>query len=194
MQTNNRKNMSYSFDIKFKAVRMYLEEGIGSTTIAKELNLSSNKSDNGRKRMYLSAIEDLYNREIIAYKISDNLDMSFVENTLGEAFKKVSTGEFRNLIIHSDQGVHYKSNIYKSILKKFGVRQSMSRKGNCYDNSCIGNFLGHLKTELIYQNSYNSKEELVKSINDYIYWYNNYRFQAKLKNMTLVEYRCHMIS
>ncbi|MBQ8998050.1 MAG: IS3 family transposase, partial [Clostridium sp.] len=45
-----------------------------------------------------------------------------------------------------------------------------------------------------YQNSYNSKEELVKSINDYIYWYNNYRFQAKLKNMTPVEYRCHMIS
>ena len=98
MQRNNRKNMSYSFDIKFKAVKMYLEEGIGSTTIAKELNLSSNKSDNGRKRMYLSAIEDLYNREIIAYKISDNLDMSFVENTLGEAFKKASTGEFRNLI------------------------------------------------------------------------------------------------
>ncbi|MBO5477173.1 MAG: IS3 family transposase [Clostridia bacterium] len=152
------------------------------------------KYDNGRKRMYLSAIEDLYNREIIAYKISDNLDMSFVENTLGEAFKKVSTGEFRNLIIHSDQGVHYKSNIYKSILKKFGVRQSMSRKGNCYDNACIENFFGHLKTELIYQNSYNSKEELVKSINDYIYWYNNYRFQAKLKNMTPVEYRCHMIS
>ena len=113
--------MSYLFDIKFKAVKMYLEEGIGSTTIAKELNLSSNKSDNGRKRIYLSAIEDLYNREIIAYKISDNLDMSFIENTLGEAFKKVSTGEFRNLIIHSDQGVHYKSNIYKSILKTFGV-------------------------------------------------------------------------
>ena len=104
------------------------------------------KYDNGRKRMYLSAIEDLYNREIIAYKISDNLDMSFVENTLGEAFKKVSTGEFRNLIIHSDQGVHYKSNIYKSILKKFGVRQSMSKKGNCHDNACIENFFGHLKT------------------------------------------------
>ena len=136
--------------------------------------------------MYLSAIKDLYNRKIIAYKISDSLDMSFVEQTLGEAFKKISTGEFRNLIIHSDQGVHYKSNIYKSILKKFGVRQSMSRKGNCYDNACIENFFGHLKTELIYQNSYNSKEELVKSINDYIYWYNNYRFQAKLKNMAPV--------
>ena len=152
------------------------------------------KYDNGRKRMYLSAIEDLYNREIIAYKISDALDMSFVEQTLGEAFKKVKTSEFKNLIIHSDQGSHYKSNIYKSILKKSGVRQSMSRKGNCYDNACIENFFGHLKTELIYQNSYNSKEELIKSIDDYIYWYNNCRFQAGLKNMTPAEYRCHMIS
>lgn len=72
------------------------------------------KYDNGRKRMYLSVIEDLYNREIIAYKISDSLDISFVEQTLGEAFKKVNTSEFNNLIIHSDQGFHYKSNIYKS--------------------------------------------------------------------------------
>ena len=60
------------------------------------------KYDNGRKRMYLSAIEDLYNREIIAYKISDSLDISFVEQTLGEAFKKVKTSELNNLIIHSD--------------------------------------------------------------------------------------------
>ena len=152
------------------------------------------KYDNGRKRMYLSAIEDLYNREIIAYKISDSLDISFVEQTLGEAFKKVNPSEFKNLIIHSDQGVHYKSNIYKSMLKKYGVKQSMSRKGNCYDNSCIENFFGHLKTELIYQNSYSCKENLIKSVDEYIYWYNNYRAQSKLNNMTPVEYRCHMTS
>lgn len=152
------------------------------------------KYDNGRKKMYLSAIEDLYNKEIIAYKISDSLDISFVEQTLGEAFKKVKTSEFNNLIIHSDQGFHYKSNIYKSTLKKYGVKQSMSRKGNCYDNACIENFFGHLKTELIYQNSYTCREELIKSIDDYIHWYNNYRFQAKLKNMTPVEYRCQMIA
>lgn len=117
------------------------------------------KYDNGRKRMYLSAIEDLYNREIIAYKISDSLDMSFVEQTLGEAFKKVTSKELNNLIIHSDQGVHYKSNTYKSILKKYGITQSMSRKGNCYDNACIENFFGHLKTELIYQNSYSCSKK-----------------------------------
>ena len=152
------------------------------------------KYDNGRKRMYLSAIEDLYNREIIAYKISDSLDISFVLQTLGEAFKKVNSKELNNLIIHSDQGVHYKSNIYKSMLKKYGIKQSMSRKGNCYDNACIENFFGHLKTELIYQNSYSCREDLFNSINDYIHWYNNERFQSNLKNMTPVEYRCHMVS
>lgn len=152
------------------------------------------KYDNGRKRMYLSAIEDLYNREIIAYKISDSLDMSFVEQTLGEAFKKVTSKELNNLIIHSDQGVHYKSNTYKSILKKYGITQSMSRKGNCYDNACIENFFGHLKTELIYQNSYSCSKELINAVNNYIHWYNNERFQAKLKNMTPVEYRCHMVA
>lgn len=66
------------------------------------------KYDNGRKRMYLSTIEDLYNREIIAYKISYILDISFVEQTLGEAFKKVKTSELNNLIIHSDQGCYHK--------------------------------------------------------------------------------------
>ena len=74
-------------------------------------------------------IENLYNREIIAYKISDSLDISFVEKTLDEAFKKVNSNELNNLIIHSNQGVHY-----KSILKKYVIKQSMSRKGNCYDN------------------------------------------------------------
>ena len=111
--------------------------------------------------MYLSAIEDLYNREIIAYKISDSLDISFVEQTLGEAFKKVNSKELNNLIIHSDPGVHYKSNIYKLILKKYGIKQSMSRKGNCYNNACIENLFGHLKTELIYQNSYRCREDLI---------------------------------
>ena len=134
------------------------------------------KYDNGRKRMYLSTIEDLYNREIIAYKISYILDISFVEQTLGEDFKKVTTSQLNNLIIHNDKGCHYKSNIYKSTLKKYGVKQSMSRKGNCYDNACIENFFGYLKTELIYQNSYSCKEELIKSIDDYIYWYDNHRF------------------
>lgn len=150
------------------------------------------KYNNGNKRIYLSAIEDLYNREIISYKISTNLDMSFVEDTIGEAFSRLTSSQLSNLTIHSDQGVHYKSISYKSILKENKVIQSMSRKGNCYDNACIENFFGHLKSELIYQNSYTNMDDLIKDIEGYIHWYNNDRVQIKLKNMAPVEYRCHM--
>lgn len=81
------------------------------------------KYDNVRKRKDLSTIKDLYNKQIIAYKVSGSLDISFVEETLSEAFKKVKTSKFNNLIIHSYQGFHYKSNIYKSTLKNMELNK-----------------------------------------------------------------------
>lgn len=143
-----------------------------------------------RNKMYLSAIMDLYNKEIISYKISTSLGMTFVEETLYEAFEKNIKYDLSNLIIHSDQGCHYKSYIYKKILNDNNIKQSMSRKGNCYDNACIENFFGHLKCELIYQTYFNTKEDLINAIKTYIYWYNNERFQHKLNNRTPVEFRC----
>lgn len=65
----------------------------------------------------------------------------------------------------------------------------MSRKGNYYDNACIENFFGYLKTELIYQNLYSYSKELINAIDNYIHWYNNEKFQSNLKNLTPVEYR-----
>lgn len=81
------------------------------------------------------------------------------------------------------------SRAYRTILKQNNITQSMSRKGNCYDNACIESFFGKLKTELIYQNKYDSKEKLFKAIEEYITWYNTERFQSKLKNHTPVGYR-----
>lgn len=66
----------------------------------------------------------------------------------------------------------------------------MSRKGNCYDNACIENFFGHFKCELIYQTYFHTKEDLINAIDEYIYWYNNERFQPKLNNRTPIEFRC----
>lgn len=143
-----------------------------------------------RKKMYLSALKDLYNNEIVSYKISTSLDMTFVEETLYEAFKKNIECDLSNLIIHSDQGCHYKSHTYKKILQENNITQSMSRKGNCYDNACIENFFGHLKCELIYQTHFHTKEDLINAIDKYIYWYNNERFQLKLNNRTPIEFRC----
>lgn len=143
-----------------------------------------------RKKMYLSALKDLYNNEIVSYKISSSLDMTFVEETLHEAFKKNQKCDLTNLIIHSDQGCHYKSHTYKKILRENNITQSMSRKGNCYDNACIENFFGHLKCELVYQTYFHTKEDLINAIDTYIYWYNNERFQQKLNNRTPIEFKC----
>lgn len=143
-----------------------------------------------RKKMYLSALKDLYNNEIISYKLSTSLDITFVEETIYEAFEKSKKCDLSNLIIHSDQGCHYKSHSYKNILQENNITQSMSRKGNCYDNACIENFFGHLKSELIHQTYFHTKADLINAINDYICWYNNERFQEKLNNHTPVEFRC----
>lgn len=143
-----------------------------------------------RKKIYLSALKDLYNNEIISYKLSTSLDISFVEETINEAFKKNKKYDLSNLMIHSDQGCHYKSHVYKTLLRENKVKQSMSRKGNCYDNACIENFFGHLKSELVYQTYFNTKEELINAIDNYIYWYNNERFQFKLNNRTPIEFKC----
>lgn len=142
-----------------------------------------------RKKMYLSALKDLYNNEIISYKISTSLDMTFVEETLYEAFTRYKKCDLSNLTIHSDQGCHYKSYIYKKILRENNITQSMSRKGNCFDNACIENFFGHLKCELIYQTHFDTKEILIHAVDEYIYWYNNERFQQKLNNRTPIEFR-----
>ena len=133
---------------------------------------------------------DLYNNEIIAYKLSTSLKIDFVRDTFNEAFCKQKGLDLSNLIVHSDQGAHYKSLKYKKIVIKNKAKLSMSRKGNCYDNACIESFFGHFKSELLYQNFFENKNELFKAIDSYIYWYNGSRFQSVLKNRTPIEARC----
>lgn len=138
------------------------------------------------KKMYISAFKDLFNNEIVGYKVSKNIDMNLVMDSLKESLnnKKIS-----NLIIHSDQGFHYTTGMYGSYLKEQGIIQSMSNKGNCYDNAPMENFFGHLKSELLYNIDINTKEELKKEIDDYILFYNNERIQQKLNEMAPIEYR-----
>ncbi|MFB5197374.1 IS3 family transposase [Neobacillus sp. KR4-4] len=139
-----------------------------------------------QRRLYLSAIKDLYNNEIIAFKISDTNDLSLVVNTIKEVKKKK---DVRGVTLHSDQGFQYTSRQYHKLLKKFKIIPSMSRKGNCLDNASMENFFGHLKSEVMYLNSFKTEEEVINAINRYIYFYNHERFQKKLSNLSPVEYR-----
>jgi putative transposase len=141
------------------------------------------------KKLYLSPVLDLYNQEIISYELSERPDFKSVTNMLEKALKK--TDNTKSLIMHSDQGWQYQMKQYQSILKQNGIRQSMSRKGNCLDNAVMENFFGTLKSELFYLNKYESITHLKKEINKYIKYYNNDRIKLNLNGMSPVQYRAH---
>jgi putative transposase len=142
----------------------------------------------GRK-LYLSPILDMYNGEIISYELSERPVLEQVIRMLHKAINK--TFNVSGIILHSDQGWQYQHSYYQKILKNHGIIQSMSRKGNCLDNSVMENFFGLLKSELLYLQEFKSYDELVEEIHKYIHYYNNNRIKVKLKGMSPVEYREH---
>ena len=143
---------------------------------------------NGRK-LYLSPIVDLFNGEVISYNLSKHPVFAQVKDMILKAFNKIPDNT--NLILHSDQGWQYQMKEYQALLKDKGIRQSMSRKGNCLDNSLAENFFGLLKSELFYLNKYNDIDTLEKDIKKYIDYYNNKRIKLNLNGMSPVQYRNH---
>jgi len=142
----------------------------------------------GNLRMYLSVLIDLYNKEVVEYIISNHMPLNIATDLINKYIQKNTVN---GTMIHSDQGTHYTAQVYQNLLKEYHIIQSMSRRGCCYDNACVENFFGHLKSELIYNIKINSKEQLQKEVEQYIIFYNNERIQLKLKGMSPVEYRTH---
>lgn len=139
------------------------------------------------QKLYLSPIMDLYNREIISYNVSNSPNFAQITAMLEQAFIKIP--ENTNLILHSDQGWQYQHKKYQKMLVDKGIRQSMSRKGNCLDNAVIENFFGLLKTELLYLQEFKSLEDFKQELTDYIDYYNNVRTKAKFMGLSPVQYR-----
>ena len=139
------------------------------------------------EKLYLSPILDLFNGEVISFNLSRHPVFAQVVDMLENAFNKIPDNT--NLILHSDQGWQYQMKQYQHLLKEKGIRQSMSRKGNCLD--LAENFFGLLKSELFYMKEYKTIEELEKDIIEYIDYYNNKRIKSKLKGMSPVQYRTH---
>lgn len=142
------------------------------------------------QRAYLSTIKDASTNEILAYNISKNLQLDLAITTL-ELLKINRIKLAEDAFIHSDQGVHYTSPTYHKKVKELNLGQSMSRRGNCWDNAPQESFFGHFKDES-YIKECNTYEELVEEIDEYMDYYNNYRGQWNLKKMTPVEYRNHL--
>lgn len=138
---------------------------------------------------YLCAIKDMYDKSIIAYKISEYLNIDFVLDTVNEAVKLVPYSERKELILHSDQGWHFTNFRYQELLRNNGIIQSISAKGSSVDNVPIESFFSALKTECIYKKNNLKAKEIDSIVKDYIEYYNNERYQEKLKELSPHEFR-----
>ena len=144
------------------------------------------------QKLYLSPILDLHSRDIVSYAISDRPALSMVIEMLDKAFDRVPDGT--NLILHSDQGWQYQHRQYQRMLRRKGIRQSMSRKGNCLDNAVMENFFGLLKSELLYLQTFDSFEHFKAELIEYLDCYNNRRSKAKLKGLPPALHRQQALS
>lgn len=139
------------------------------------------------KRAYLSVIKDASTKMILAWQLSISLDLSFVIKTVEELLGLYKGELDMNIMIHSDQGSHYTSLSYQELLKENGILQSMSRRGNCWDNAPQESFFAILKTESELHKC-TSYEKLAHTLIEYINYYNNDRPQWDLNRMTPYEY------
>ena len=141
-------------------------------------------------RCYLSTILDAYTREVLAYKLSEEFDASFVLQTVDELLEK-HRGSFldNTAIVHSDQGCQYTSKAFIEKLRDEKFLQSMSRKGNCWDNAPQESFFGHMKDEIADLIAESRTFEQIQAIvDDWMDYYNNDRYQWDLEKLAPAEY------
>ena len=136
---------------------------------------------------YLSTILDAFTKQILSYVLSDSLKIDFVLLTVENLVLEHGISLTTETILHSDQGVHYTSYKFIEIVNDFELRQSMSRRGNCWDNAPQESFFGHMKDEIDITNC-TSFDEVKAIIDDWIDYYNNERYQWQLAKLSPNEY------
>lgn len=141
---------------------------------------------------YLSTIKDASTNEILSYHLSKRLTLDIATETIEKLIRHNKHLLHSDAFIHSDQGVHYTSPKFQKLLKKYKLGQSMSRRGNCWDNAPQESFFGHMKDEIDYKGC-DTFDELQSMIDEYMNYYNNYRYQWGLKKLTPVQYRNQLL-
>ena len=138
---------------------------------------------------YLSVIKDAYTEQVLSYVLSESLEVDFVLETVKQLIRNHGDTLSPDTIIHSDQGCHYTSVSFRELLSDCKLRQSMSRRGNCWDNAPQESFFGHMKDELkIKKRKWENFEEIKQAIDDWMDYYNNDRGQWLLKKMSPNEF------
>jgi transposase InsO family protein/transposase-like protein len=180
-KTNYRRYNSYKGDLggvkpnileqDFKATKPFEKAGTDVTMFRVK-----------EEAVYLSPVIDFFTREVLSYEVGTDAKMDKVLGMLNN-LKKNYKNNIKGMIIQSDQGVQYQNSRYSDALKELEIIQSMSRKGNCLDNSPTENFFGRLKEEMWYNNEYKyeTAKDLIKEIHNYIKYYNETRIVTRLK-------------
>lgn len=143
-------------------------------------------------RAYLSTIIDATTNEVLAHQVSDRVTLDIATDTLKKLRRNRKIKLAKGAYIHSDQGGHYTSPVYQKLVRTFRLGQSMSRRGNCWDNAPQESFFGHFK-DLVDVELCETLEELKREIKTAIHYYNHYRYQWNMKKMTPVQYRNHLL-
>ncbi|WP_255261268.1 IS3 family transposase [Bacillus pseudomycoides] len=144
------------------------------------------------QKAYLSVIKDGSTSEILAYHISERMTVELATDTLLKLKRNKNFQKAKDSLIHSDQGIQYTHPHFQKVVKKLGLQQSMSRRGNCWDNAPQESFFGYLKDEASIK-ACTTLDELKSEIKQYMIYYNHYRYQWNLKKMTPVQYRDHLL-
>lgn len=145
------------------------------------------------KKAYLSTIKDAYTKEILAWVLSDNMEEDFILETINQLIKNHNDELNTDALVHSDQGIHYKAYTFQQLLRDTNLRQSMSRKANCWDNAPQESFHGHMKDEIDLSECV-AFEDVKTVIEDYIDYYNNDRYQWDLAKLSPREYYQYTIT
>ncbi|UNK45042.1 IS3 family transposase [Arthrobacter sulfonylureivorans] len=146
----------------------------------------------GDRKLYLSPVMDLFDRQIISYAVGTSPNLQLTNTSLREALTTLACGQ--KPLVHSDQGFQYQHLSWRHLLKNAGAVQSMSRKGNCFDNAVMENFFGHLKEELFHHVQFLNIEALQSALHEYMHWYNTERISTKLKGLSPVQYRAQALA
>jgi putative transposase len=145
----------------------------------------------GDRKLYLSPVMDLFDRQIISYAVGLSPNLELTNASLRDALVTLEPGQLP--LVHSDQGFQYQHASWRRMLQNAGATQSMSRKGNCYDNAVMENFFGHLKEELFHRVRFLNTDALTAAVHEYIHWYNTERISTKLKGLSPVQYRAQAL-
>lgn len=191
-----RKNKYKAFALKAQEHAVcanLLDRKFNQVEADKVYSIDITQINYGHQKAYVAAVKDLCTKEIVAKEVSSKIDLNLSNNVIKKALSRLSSSQKESLLVHSDQGTHFTHFSFREILKSNGVKQSMSRRGNCLDNAPIETFFGILKDHLNLKKCRSIKDvknEVTKQVN----YYNYDRPQLGLKKMPPILYRRHLIS